>query len=1240
VPIRSVTLRILGESKDALAKMKVVNEEADKLEKRRVMVHVGVDLDKASVTKVKADLTALSKFKTDIPLKFNIEGLTEALAKIKTELAAIRAFVKQNPVDLNIGSGGAGLAAMIRTLHNNFDMLSHDLVTLRQQTDTTNARLGELVTGFSRVRSGLTSTAKEVETTGNRVGKMFTRGQGWGWLSLFTGKVALFGGLATIGGLHLLADAIIEVLAVWIPATVAATAFGIAASDAVVAVVRHMTNLHTVMDATGKTIPPMTGHLEQLHKAVQPAVYQLFGDALTVMNDRTGLFATLAKGAATVLTQLGARMTVALTAGKGFGQFMSNAIPDLAKITDGFASLFGIIGNILHVVPGYAEYLLTFGTAFLKLAEYVSRVAEPFIGLGLAVHGFFVWAGLGATVAWALGKAIIFLGNTALGMAIKNIGIFLFTLGQIVIEFGLAEGAAFAFAGVMEAISAVNPLLWVGAAIGGLAALVVWLSRSETAAQKWGDVLQKNIDNSATVGQGITRLNEAVQQSAIRLTQAQRKLADTQKYTTEVNLHTGIQTKVVSAAYREQAQAVQDAQGQYTRFDQELQFTTGRMNGLAKAYGGQKNAMALVNAAGITEQEMQDKSAEGWAIITTQINSTIRGYKAMGQTGGTLGNDLSVLDRFVQDNYTAMQKLNQAWQQFTSDMTGTQSAFDTTAQGLQTLKTDMAATGKNAVTVRTSIGGLKDAFTFSHAAIDGLTKSDIALNQAFTEQIGNTSNLIATWRTAGISSNLFTTGVKDSIAPLLRYARGSQEATAQLIGLAEQAGYKGPIAMKNLVKWLGNTHDATAKVKAITNQATTQEALLSGAMEAQGTYIANTLIRDIQMAEMAYFGVTAKAKAYGTAIAQYGRNSVEAKTKADALIKSIIETGTRAHQSTGDMAALISKILHIPLSRAISIVEKGVGSFTISGQGGIFGGNKSNPSNTGLFHLRPAARGAYINTGTTPTADDVLLRASKGELVVPTRLVNAGAVDHLRGLIPGFAAGGIIRQGDLGVISGQSSQNYDYDFQAVFTTAMVKAMQSATKSAISAAQSSMFGGSNALGGDAAANERLARSMFPWPASMWPSFVYLEMREAGFNRFARNPTSGAYGIPQALPPTKMPFAAQAAGGSHAGAQLGWMFGYIRDVYGNPVNAANHERAVSWYGGGLKNGVFNTPTLIGVGDVPEVVNVRPLGGGRGGGGGDVYYITVQGDSDPDGAARRIVQNLRKYKQRHGNAALGIG
>jgi hypothetical protein len=179
--------------------------------------------------------------------------------------------------------------------------------------------------------------------------------------------------------------------------------------------------------------------------------------------------------------------------------------------------------------------------------------------------------------------------------------------------------------------------------------------------------------------------------------------------------------------------------------------------------------------------------------------------------------------------------------------------------------------------------------------------------------------------------------------------------------------------------------------------------------------------------------------------------------------------------------------------------------------------------------------------------------------------------------------------------------------------------------------------SGALGGDARANKVLALSMFPWPSSMFGAFDYLEMREAGYNRFARNPSSGAYGIPQALPESKLPFAGQAAGGSHAGAQLAWMFSYIRSVYGNPVNAANHERMFNWYAGGTSSAA---PGWAWVGERgPELVRFRggeqvapAYAGGRGG----TRTVIIKVEVDPAVAAstpdrtlgRHIAQHVTKF------------
>lgn len=59
-----------------------------------------------------------------------------------------------------------------------------------------------------------------------------------------------------------------------------------------------------------------------------------------------------------------------------------------------------------------------------------------------------------------------------------------------------------------------------------------------------------------------------------------------------------------------------------------------------------------------------------------------------------------------------------------------------------------------------------------------------------------------------------------------------------------------------------------------------------------------------------------------------------------------------------------------------------------------------------LATIRTAAGGAYINSGAGPRVDDNLALLARGELVVPSHMVDAGYVDHLRGAIPGFQGGG------------------------------------------------------------------------------------------------------------------------------------------------------------------------------------------------------------------------------------------
>ncbi|WP_446678535.1 aggregation-promoting factor C-terminal-like domain-containing protein [Actinoallomurus acaciae] len=96
-------------------------------------------------------------------------------------------------------------------------------------------------------------------------------------------------------------------------------------------------------------------------------------------------------------------------------------------------------------------------------------------------------------------------------------------------------------------------------------------------------------------------------------------------------------------------------------------------------------------------------------------------------------------------------------------------------------------------------------------------------------------------------------------------------------------------------------------------------------------------------------------------------------------------------------------------------------------------------------------------------------------------------------------------------------------------------------------------------------QRIARSLLPsfgWsPSSQFGCLVNLWNRESGWNVHAANP-SGAYGIPQAKPGSKM----SSAGPdwqNNATTQIKWGLGYIKDRYSTPCGAWSHSQSSGWY-----------------------------------------------------------------------------
>lgn len=105
------------------------------------------------------------------------------------------------------------------------------------------------------------------------------------------------------------------------------------------------------------------------------------------------------------------------------------------------------------------------------------------------------------------------------------------------------------------------------------------------------------------------------------------------------------------------------------------------------------------------------------------------------------------------------------------------------------------------------------------------------------------------------------------------------------------------------------------------------------------------------------------------------------------------------------------------------------------------------------------------------------------------------------------------------------------------------------------------------GGAQSIGQVLASNM-GWEGTEWTALQTLWNGESGWNPHAKNPSSGAYGIPQALPYTKMPKAAwpeSAGGSSDASAQIQWGLDYIKGRYGSPSMALAfwQRQSPHWY-----------------------------------------------------------------------------
>jgi hypothetical protein len=198
---------------------------------------------------------------------------------------------------------------------------------------------------------------------------------------------------------------------------------------------------------------------------------------------------------------------------------------------------------------------------------------------------------------------------------------------------------------------------------------------------------------------------------------------------------------------------------------------------------------------------------------------------------------------------------------------------------------------------------------------------------------------------------------------------------------------------------------------------------------------------------------------------------------------------------------------------------------------------------------RPATRAS----GTSHRGDAVDLAPITAAVVHALRLSGVAAwrrgprqgfTPHIHGVpLPGFgwAGGSGIWQAQNYLAGGDGLGGRDYEARVPRPTAV-------------------SGGASVSGGVKSMAQQLLR-LHGWEAQ-FPALNYIINHESGWNVHARNPSSGAYGLGQALPASKMaPY-----GGDYrdsANTQLRWMLAYIGGRYGDPNGAASFWRAHHWY-----------------------------------------------------------------------------
>ena len=213
------------------------------------------------------------------------------------------------------------------------------------------------------------------------------------------------------------------------------------------------------------------------------------------------------------------------------------------------------------------------------------------------------------------------------------------------------------------------------------------------------------------------------------------------------------------------------------------------------------------------------------------------------------------------------------------------------------------------------------------------------------------------------------------------------------------------------------------------------------------------------------------------------------------------------------------------------------------------------------------ASGLDVGEATTTVDTSALAKAAdrlEGATLLPAPLV-LGLISDVNDLVTPVNERVASLRGSLDAAVAKKAAEEAAAAEAARVAAEQAAAAAAAKATASRGSSAGAPALAASGTSAAEAQATARGMLAargWGDDQFSCLVSLWNKESGWNYLAYNRSSGATGIPQALPGSKMA-SAGADWQTNPATQISWGLGYISGRYGTPCGAWSHSQSTGWY-----------------------------------------------------------------------------